>query len=87
MSFCKKKFNSYTISRTCDRPSFANQPNKLSNSRKSSKASKPSKNWKSLFFKKPCSKKYKVNQQNHACRQNQSQQVKKLIPKRASKAK
>ena len=50
MSFYKKKFKSYTKSRTRERPSFASQPNKLSNSRKPSKACKQTKNGKALFF-------------------------------------
>ena len=61
MSFCKKKFKTYTKSRTSERPSFASQPKKLSNSRKPSKSSKPTKNWKSLFFSKRIWLKFKKN--------------------------
>ena len=61
MSFCKKKFKSYKKSRTSERASFACQTSKVINSRKPSKASKPTKNGKSLFFSKRIWLKLKKN--------------------------
>ena len=61
MSFCKKKFKTYTKSRASERRSFASQPKKLSNSRKPSKARKPPKNGKSLFVSKRIWLKFKKN--------------------------
>ena len=60
MSFCKKKLQSCSKSRTSERASFASQASNPHNSRKPRKASKLTKNGKFHFFsKKACLKKTK----------------------------